>query len=347
MKACIAGAGVVGGFGCGLAALEAALCRPLAPGPIAAAAAPGSGAPDAPALMARTDLLDQFIPPRTLRRVDHYARMALLASHLAITDADMTGGLPEEAGLIVATGMGPTANTLDLQPADVALADLALSPILFSNSVQNAAAAYISMLLNLRGPCLSINQYEMSVPLAFQTAIDWLEEGRTSTVLVGGVDGFSKALHEASLSRRGPADGDRGRRMPVGEGSAFFILARPETADALQPYVHDVRVGGANHPGSVPTAGTLILHNGSGAPPGCAGPLAAHAGFAHVYGAFPTSMGMDVAAALILLRTRPVPDLLLPLCDGQRTLHENLRIACCKKGATGDWGSIVIGRGSS
>ena len=94
------------------------------------------------------------------------------------------------------------------KPRTWPLTDLALSPILFSNSVQNAAAAYISMLLKIRGPSLSINQYEMAVPLAFQTAIDWLEEGRTETVLVGSIDCFSKALHEASLSCRDLKNGD-------------------------------------------------------------------------------------------------------------------------------------------
>jgi 3-oxoacyl-[acyl-carrier-protein] synthase II len=175
MKTYIRGAGVVGGFGCGLSSLEEAIRKHPAPDSDPAASGSSAEVSAVSAFTTRTDLLDKLIPPRTLRRVDHYARMAILASHLALEDAGMGNGLPENTGLIVATGMGPTANTLDLQAADVALTDLALSPILFSNSVQNAAAAYISMLLKLRGPILSINQYEMAVPLAFQTAIDWLE----------------------------------------------------------------------------------------------------------------------------------------------------------------------------
>jgi 3-oxoacyl-[acyl-carrier-protein] synthase II len=332
MKACILGAGVVGGFGCGLAALEDAIRNRAA-----------QEAPAVPALTAQTDLLDRFVPPRTLRRVDHYARMALLASRLAIEDAGMGSGLPESTGLIVATGMGPTANTLDLQPADVAAADLALSPILFSNSVQNAAAAYISMLLKIRGPCLSINQYEMAVPLAFQTAIDWLEEGRTSTVLVGGVDCFSKALHDASLSRRETKNGSSGRTpAPVGEGSAFFILTRSDAAGAQYPFVHDVHMGAAMRPDGPPVPNTLMLHNGRKADLLDRAP--AHANLAHLYGTFPTSMGMDVAAALALLRTEQLLSTCLPQSDGGSAIPENPRIGCLKQGETGDWGMIVIGR---
>ena len=162
MKTFIRGAGVVGGFGCGLSSLEEAIRQHSAPDSDLAASGSSAEVLAVPAFTARTDILDQLIPPRTLRRVDHYARMAILASHLALEDAGMGNGngLPENTGLIVATGMGPTANTLDMQAADVAATDLALSPILFSNSVQNAAAAYISMLLKIRGPSLSINQYE-------------------------------------------------------------------------------------------------------------------------------------------------------------------------------------------
>ena len=94
MKACILGAGVVGGFGCGRAALEAVIRNRFA-----------AEAPAVPALPAQTDLLDRFVPPRTLRRVDHYARMALLASCLALEDAGMDDGLPENTGLIVATAL--------------------------------------------------------------------------------------------------------------------------------------------------------------------------------------------------------------------------------------------------
>jgi 3-oxoacyl-[acyl-carrier-protein] synthase II len=345
MKAFIRGAGVVGGFGCGLSRLEEAIRRHPAPDSDPAAAGAIAEVPAVPAFTAKTDLLDRLIPPRTLRRVDHYTRMAILASRLALEDAGMANGLPENTGLIVATGMGPTANTLDLQAADVADADLALSPILFSNSVQNAAAAYISMLLKVRGPSLSINQYEMAVPLAFQTAIDWLEEGRTETVLVGSIDCFSKALHAASLNCGDFKNGAGGQRaIPVGEGSAFFILTRPGAQDNRHPFVQHVRMGGASRQDGAPIPNMSILHNGNGKSTDFMGQTPAHANFAHLYGTFPTSMGMDVATALLLLRTEQLLSLSLPQFDGGPAFHENPRIGCLKQGETGDWGMIVIGR---
>jgi 3-oxoacyl-[acyl-carrier-protein] synthase II len=317
MRAAIRGAGVVGAFGCGLASLaQAAGCR-------SATAAGAAG------LTAATDLLDRMIPPRTLRRVEHYGRMAILAAHLALEDAGMLGAVPGDTGLVVATGMGPTANTLDLQPADIALADLSLSPILFSNSVQNAAAAYISMLLGMRGPSLSINQYELAVPLAFQTALDWIAEGRTGTVLVGGIDCFSKALHEEAL-RCGGKDS-----VPVGEGSAFFVLTAADAGAGMHPVVEAVRTGGAGRADALPVDHALVLRNGI-RPPGTPG---AEVCLADVYGSFPTSMGMDVAAAVLLLRAgRPPGESWLPEFHAPR-------VCCLKEGARGDWGAILVARG--
>ena len=87
MKAFIRGAGVVGGFGCRLSRLEAAIRKHPAPDSDPAASGSSAEVSAVSAFTAKTDLLDQLIPPRTLRRVDHYARMAILASHLAIEDA--------------------------------------------------------------------------------------------------------------------------------------------------------------------------------------------------------------------------------------------------------------------
>jgi 3-oxoacyl-[acyl-carrier-protein] synthase II len=315
MRAAIRGAGVVGPFGCGLAGLAEAIGR-----------LPATDAGAGAGLTADTGMLDRMIPPRTLRRVEHYGRMAILAAHLAIEDAGLSGAVPGETGLVVATGMGPTANTLDRQPVDIPLADLALSPILFSNSVQNAAAAHISMLLGMRGPSLSINQYELAVPLAFQAALDWLAEGRAGTVLVGCVDGFSRALHAEAL-RCGGADA-----VPVGEGSAFFVLTADEAGSGAHPIVEAVRTGGPGHSAERPVADALVLRNGV-RPTDAPGDERCLSG---VYGSFPTSMGMDVAAAVLLLRGGRLPGIAWPPA-GRKP-----RVCCLKEGESGEWGAVVL-----
>lgn len=348
MKVAIKGIGVVGGFGCDTQSLEAAVINHKSSllEPSHECFVPDETAAFTPIPAADTALLGRFVPPKALRRVDHYSRMAILAGYLALQDAKQGAGmdaLPEPMGVIVATGMGPTAGTLDTQSPDADPADLHLSPIQFSNSVHNAAAAYISMLLKIRGPNVSINQYDMSVPLAFQTALDWLEEGRAASVLVGGVDCFSKGIDEASVCTPNRKDGNSSRRpVPAGEGSAFFVLTPAVEKESRYPFIHDVRIGQCLQNIALP-ASALFLHDGSGEEAARIGPAARQAVFSRVYGAFPSSMALDLAMAALFLKKDPLRNALFPQFDFGPDFMKNPRICCLKKGVAGDLGWIEVG----
>jgi len=351
MKVLITGIGVIGGFGCGARSLEEAIIHqnPFISAPPQGCSGP-EGPPVTPELMANTSLLGRFVPPKALRRVDHYSQMAILAAYLALQDAKQNTGMdaamPEPMGVIVATGMGPTAGTLDSQSPDADPADLRLSPIQFSNSVHNAAAAYISMLLKIRGSNVSINQYDMSVPLAFQTALDWLEEGRTASVLVGGVDCFSKGLYDASLSMQNRKDVNGGwRPIPVGEGSAFFVLTLSGAKETRYPFIHDVRIGHCLQDMTLPS-NALFLHDGTGEAADLIGSATRQAIFSDIYGVFPSSMALDLATAALLLKREKGQNLLLPHFDFGPDLITNPRICCLKKGVAGNIGWIDIRQGA-
>jgi 3-oxoacyl-[acyl-carrier-protein] synthase II len=348
MKVRIKGIGVIGSFGYGIQSLEEAVINQIRPisEPLLKGFGPDETALDPPKLVADTSLLGRLVPPKALRRVDHYSRMAIIAAYLALEDAKkgagMDEGLPEPMGVIVATGMGPTAGTLDSQSPDADAADLRLSPIQFSNSVHNAAAAYISMLLKIRGPNVSINQYDMSVPLAFQTALDWLEEGRAASVLVGGVDCFSKGLCGASPGTPNQNAGDIGRRpAPAGEGSAFFVLTLSGVKETRYPFIRDVRIGRNLQDIALPSS-ALFLHGGSGDEAALFGPAIRQAVFSQVYGAFPSSMALDLAMAALLLNKEPSRNALLPHFDYGPDFMKTPRICCLKKGVAGDLGLIEV-----
>ena len=182
----------------------------------------------------------------------------------------------------------------------------------------------------------------MSVPLAFQTAMDWLEEGRAASVLVGGVDCFSKGLYDASLCTPNRKDGDSGRRpVPVGEGSAFFVLTLSGAIETRYPFIHDVRIGRCLQDIALPSS-ALILHNGSGEEAALLGPATRQAVFSHVYGAFPSSMALDLAMAALLLKKDPCRNELFPHFDFGPDFMKKPRICCLKKGVAGDLGLIDL-----
>jgi hypothetical protein len=123
--------------------------------------------------------------------------------------------------------------------------------------------------------------------------------------------------------------------VPVGEGSAFFVLTAVDADSGAHPVVEEVRTGGPGrvHAGGI--ADALVLRNGV-RPPDAPGDERCLSG---VYGSFPTSMGMDVAAAVILLRAGGLPGIQRPAA-GRRG-----RVCCLKEGESGDRGAVVLGRG--
>ena len=154
MRTAIRGIGIVGGFGGGLDTLHRALIT-------------GEGAPKTtrvkangqemhmPVFLCDPTPLENFIPKRALRRVDHYSCMAVLASYLSLEDAGMLQNNHQKTAVVIATGYGATRTTFSFLDSILAGGDTCASPTMFSNSVHNSAAAHVSILLKANGPNLT------------------------------------------------------------------------------------------------------------------------------------------------------------------------------------------------
>jgi hypothetical protein len=98
--------------------------------------------------------------------------------------------------------------------------------------VHNAAASYISLLLQSRGPTLTITQFANSFYQAIMLAEIWLNEGRCEHILVGCVDQCGEVMQYICRQKLNLADD--GKIKPFvfsktpeavpGEGSVFFLL---------------------------------------------------------------------------------------------------------------------------
>lgn len=356
MKATITGIGVVGGFGCGVSALEKA-------------AAEGSGTPtksfkictsdiqtDVSGFLADTTSLADFVPRKALRRIDHFARLALLGTYLALEDAGLNENRRGRMGIVVATGYGSTCDTFDFLNTTLDEDDPCSSPIRFANSVHSAAAAHIAAFLGEHGPTITINQYDMSVPLAFQTACQWLEEDRVDSVLVGGADEFSRAMgfytqHLQAGRKSGPPPDDAVKQSPVGEGSAFFVLEKDSDEPSSYAHVSSAGVTAVNgNPDAAPPGALMIVNPDSlrTAPPRGNKECAS---FAHLYGSLPVGMAFDITMAAIMLKTgKRYPagpaiagdrrQKVTPLRAAQVRDHQH--IGCLKFGLAGDIGLVVL-----
>jgi 3-oxoacyl-[acyl-carrier-protein] synthase II len=311
----IRGIGTVGGFGCGVGPLEAALAGNAVPPGELALTVPGSPA-SLPAFLADTTSLKDFIPLRTLRRVDHFSRLALLGAHLALADAGLAESEHRALGVVIASGHGATGITLAFQDSFINDGDICASPTHFANSVHNSAAANISILLGATGPSLTVSQFHLSVPSALLAARQWLLEGRVDRVLFGAVDELSQLTghywsRQHAMTPPGafpePLDLDRETAVP-GEGAAFLLLSRREDDPSPGYCTLDAVATGRKLPAGLlsPPPGLLLL--GADGSSGTAARHAAAADGARIachtpcYGSMPPAPAFDLAAAALALR---------------------------------------------
>jgi 3-oxoacyl-[acyl-carrier-protein] synthase II len=308
----IRGLGVVGGFGCGTAALETALAGTL-PTPGQVAFHNDGREVVLPAFRADTARLEDFLPKRALRRIDHYSRLALLGASLALADAGREGLEPERIGVVVASGYGATRTTFAFLDSVIDDGDQCASPTHFSNSVHNAAAAHISILLGITGPSLTVSQFEMSVPSALLSAARWLEEGRVDAVLFGGVDEYCDVLGYCWEHFFGSGDGGPIRPLELhrqsailAEGAAFFVLTRNEGAPSRYGTVNGICFGRQNgRPLPIPADALLLLgvdghRRCGGLYPRQIPEEAAVVSYSPLYGSLPVGPAFDMAIAALI-----------------------------------------------
>lgn len=361
MRIAVKGIGVAGGFGCGVADLSRALAKGMSP--LGSIQVPTAGGPvELPALRAETSRLEEFVPRRHLRRIDHYSKLGLLGAFLALEDAGMPEGDHGRIGVIVASGYGATATTFAFLDSIINDGDICASPTHFANSVHNAAAANISILLGAKGPSLTVSQFDLSVPSALMSARQWLAEERVDAVLFGALDELSDltgyAWHRSRPAQLNPrlfplATAEESAVM--GEGSAFFLLCRDDGKGDGYCTIEEIATGRRLGRGAPLTADRLLLLGADGRRE--LGrryreelPLNARiACYTPLYGSTPAASGFDLAVAALILRGGKV--FATPggaMCDIPGALiHDGTmpatRVSCLTLAGDDDYGVVTLG----
>ncbi len=358
MQMAIKGIGITGGFGCGVtdfaAALESGtsmvteLTVPSAHGPL-----------QLPAFRAETERLEEFVPKRTLRRIDHYSKMGLLGAHLALADGGLLGSDLSRLGVVVASGYGATATTFAFLDSIIGDGDICASPTHFANSVHNAAAANISIMLGAKGPSLTVSQFDMSVPSALVSARQWLAEGRVDAVLFGAIDELSDLIGYLQHRQRGsqhtgsisPLDAGAESSI-IGEGAAFLLLTRKDESHCYCTI--DTVDTGNLYQGKLAFPDNALLLLGADGRRELAvryhAAVPAHsrvACYAPIYGSMPAAAAFDLAAAALILkngRAYHIPG--AAGCDmaGVAVPLETERICALRLAGANEFGSVVLSR---
>ena len=166
------------------------------------------------------DLKDPILA-KEARRAGRFERMAILAGLDALRDAGIRSDAhPSKVGLILATGLGPHVTTIRFLDDIINFKEKDVSPTLFSHSVHNAAASYLSLLAGIRGPTLTVTRFSFAFYEALNLAHSWLEQKRCEHVLIGAVDELGAVMEQIIRSRSIDA------KIALSEGSVFFVLSQ-------------------------------------------------------------------------------------------------------------------------
>ncbi|MBN2384967.1 beta-ketoacyl-[acyl-carrier-protein] synthase family protein [bacterium] len=179
-----------------------------------------------------------LVPANQARRMDRVSLMAAIASIRAVRDAGLSDRLAENnrAGIVMGTGVGSTNYTDDFFVGLVQKGPASANPMLFPNTVPNAAASSVSIILKMRGLNTTFSHKEISAEQAVIYAIRQLRLGHADVVLVGGAEEISPFLFHAfavtqSLAPRNPnlpemmSPYDQKRNgLVLGEGAAVMVL---------------------------------------------------------------------------------------------------------------------------
>lgn len=183
-----------------------------------------------------------IIPPMQLRRLDRTSRFAWVAAHQAFQDAGLDPRAHAPAGgdrIAVTVGTmsgGSEASEAFMRPY-LQRGPEGASPLLFPNTVANAASGHLALAFGLKGPSATFVDRENAAFAALEQAARWLRTGLADAALVLGTDGLFPLLLDVCggarlLARHGDPAVGSGRGFLPGEGAQAFVLETRERAEA-------------------------------------------------------------------------------------------------------------------
>ena len=184
-----------------------------------------------------------FIAPGKIRRLDRASLFAIAASKLALADAGfaVTQDKASRVGIVLGSGFCGLSSSEEFHRSQVLKGFLDLNPMLFPNTVPNAAASNTSIELGIRGVNCTLVQSFCTAEAAIIFACDQLQKGRADLILTGGVDELSEYLFRgfSDLHLLATDRGDGERNCPydkkrnglvLGEGAGILAIETEEHA---------------------------------------------------------------------------------------------------------------------
>lgn len=175
----------------------------------------------------------KYLGDKGLRTLDRLTKLLVVAARLALHDgglkkdnawAQLDGG---KVGVCCSNAYGSLEAITELDRVAVLEDARYINPAKFPNTVSNSAAGYVSIWEDLRALNVSVSDGNPGALDAFSCADIFLETGRAEAILTGGGEAMSEALFHA-FDKLGVLSPE----ARLGEGAAFFVVEKAESASA-------------------------------------------------------------------------------------------------------------------
>ncbi|MFP3982303.1 MAG: beta-ketoacyl synthase N-terminal-like domain-containing protein [Desulfurivibrionaceae bacterium] len=164
---------------------------------------------------------------RELRRADGFTSLAVTVAEQALAGLNPHDDRGE-TGIFIGTAFGPLATNFAALDTLLDDGEGQMSPTLFSHSVFNTAAGYISRLFKLRGPAYTLTNYCWPFFLALREGKTAVEHGIIRRAVVLEVEIYSRILTEAGQR-------SKGEDFPVLVPGAVAWILEDETDTGNEP----------------------------------------------------------------------------------------------------------------
>lgn len=179
----------------------------------------------------------EHINPALARRLSRYIKMGVTTALTALKDA----GVEMPQAIITGTGLGSTEDNEKILLAMYEFQERMINPTHFIQSTHNTISSQIAIMLK----CHDYNSTYVHRGFSFESALLdgmlLIDEGRTQTALIGGVDALTEGhyLNYQRVNRwKTNVHGslhmisDPGPGEIPGEGSAHFVIGKERTAQS-------------------------------------------------------------------------------------------------------------------
>lgn len=183
-----------------------------------------------------------FIPAGKIRRLDRASQFSIAASKLALADAQfsVTREKSSRVGVVLGSGFCGLSSSEEFHKSQVLKDFLDFNPMLFPNTVPNAASSHVSIELGIEGVNCTLVQSFCSAETAVIFGCDQIRRGRSDLILTGGVDELSEILFRgfSDLHLLAKDEGHGEKSRPYDRMRNGLILAEGAGILAIEPEGH-------------------------------------------------------------------------------------------------------------